>query len=269
MLIRTGDERRMWEVNVEGARNVARVALRSGIRRMVHVSSIHAFRCRPGSVVDESTPLATDAPRGSYDRTKAEGTLAVLGVVRKGLDAVVAHPTGIIGPHDYLGSLMGRVIRGLASRRVHLIVDGAFDFVDGRDVARGLVLLAERGRRREKYILSGTRATLQELAQLVGEVYGSKVHCIVLPRALAFAAATVWENLARRLGIRVQLTRYALQTLTQDCRFTSAKARSEVGYTSRPLRQTLADALKWWGEATGGPRRGSVFANFRPQREVG
>ncbi len=244
--ITRGDERRMWQVNVDGARNVARVALRSGVRRMVHVSSIHALAYRPGGAVDERAPLALDASPHSYDRTKAEGVRAVLEVVRGGLDAVIACPTGIIGPHDYLGSLMGRVIRGFTSKRVHFIVDGAFDFVDGRDVARGLILLAERGRTGEAYILSGTRVRLRELAHLVGEMSGRRACCIVVPRGLALVAATVWETVARLARVKVEFTRYAVRTLTEGCTFSSAKARDEVGYTSRPLQETLADTVRWW-----------------------
>jgi dihydroflavonol-4-reductase len=152
-----GAEARMRKVNVEGVRNVARAALTAGVRRMVHVSSIHAFKRLPlGSIVDEEAPLAPDSPAGAYDRTKAEGTLALLEVVRDGLDAVIACPTGIIGPHDYLRSEMGQTILSYTRKKLHFLVDGAYDFVDVRDVAHGLILTCEKGRRGELYILSGS-----------------------------------------------------------------------------------------------------------------
>ena len=96
-----GDEEKMRRVNVDGVRNVARAALGAGVGRLVHASSVHAFRRLPhGVTVDESVPFAPDSPAGAYDRTKAEGTLAVLDEVEQGLDAVIACPSGIIGPYD-------------------------------------------------------------------------------------------------------------------------------------------------------------------------
>jgi len=89
----------MRRVNVEGVRNVVNAALKVGVRRLVHISSIHAFKRVPsGITLDETVPFAPDSPAGAYDRTKAEGTLAVLQAVRQGLDAVIVCPTGVIGP---------------------------------------------------------------------------------------------------------------------------------------------------------------------------
>ena len=132
-----GDEEIMHRVNVEGARNVARAALRAKVKRMVHTASVHAFRREPcGVTMDERTPLALEGNAGAYDRTKAEGVQAVLEVFSEGLDAVIVHPSGVIGPHDYFGSEMGELVKNFAGSRLHFIVNGAYDFVDVRDVVR-------------------------------------------------------------------------------------------------------------------------------------
>lgn len=244
--IMPGAESLMQRVNVEGPRNVAQAALRAGVQRMVHVSSIHAFARVPvGVTLDEAVPFAPDNPAGAYDRTKAQGTLAVLDVVKQGLDAVVACPTGIIGPHDYMGSEMGQVVLDFARRRLHLLIEGAFDFVDVRDVTQGLVLAAERGRRGEVYILSGTRVTLMKIHDLVQDVMDMRTPRLVVPFALAKGLAYCAEVFYRLARMTPRFTRYSLQTVREGGLVTCDKAEEELGYCARPLRETIADTLAW------------------------
>ncbi|HKM40220.1 MAG TPA: NAD-dependent epimerase/dehydratase family protein, partial [bacterium] len=97
--IAPGSEKHMWNVNVNGARLVAQAATETGVRRLVHVGSVHALARRSNQLVDEKAGLALSAPPEHYDRTKAEGVAAALGMAKTGLEVVVACPSGIIGPH--------------------------------------------------------------------------------------------------------------------------------------------------------------------------
>ena len=241
-----GAEEVMRKVNVEGARNVAEAALRANVRRMVHTSSIHAYKREPhGVIMDEKTPFAPDNPAGSYDRTKAEGTLAVLEVVKKGLDAVIACPTGIIGPHDYLGSEMGQLVKTFAARKLHFLVTGSFDFVDVRDVARGLIAAAERGRSGEAYILSGHRITLEKLRKMTQKIAGIRSPQILVPFGLAMFFANFTQHFYRLAKTTPQYTCYSLQTVFDNSSFSSAKARHELAFVARPLEEAIADYLSW------------------------
>ena len=242
-----GSEDIMRRVNVEGVRNVVNAALKVGVRRLVHISSIHAFKRVPsGITLDETVPFAPDSPAGAYDRTKAEGTLAVLQAVRQGLDAVIVCPTGVIGPHDYLTSEMGQTILDFAKRKLHFLVDGAYDFVDVRDVAQGLILAREKGRPGEVYILSGAHVKLVQLKKVVQEVVGVRSPAVVLPFGLAHLVATLSERFYRWTGATPRLTRYALRTVQESSDFRCDKARRELGYTPRPLRDSITDTLAWW-----------------------
>ena len=242
-----GAEPLMRKVNVEGVRNTAQAALRAGVQRMVHISSIHAFKRMPHGVpIDETIPLAPESPVGAYDRTKAEGTLALLETVDRGLDAVVACPTGVIGPYDYLGSEMGNVLTGFARKRLQFLVKGAYDFVDVRDVAKGLTQAAEKGRTGETYILSGSRVEIPQLKQLVEEIKGFRAPEIVVPMWLAEFFAGVAESFYRATKSIPKFTRYSLRTVQDNCDFDNTKARTELGYAPRPLRETIVDSLTWW-----------------------
>jgi dihydroflavonol-4-reductase len=252
--IMPGAEELMRQVNVQGVRNVVQAALRAGVRRLVHTSSVHAFQhVPPGVTVDERVPFAPQSPSGAYDRTKAAGTLAVLQAVRQGLDAVIVCPSGIIGPHDYAGSGMGRTILGFSRAKLHFLVDGAYDFVDVRDVARGLILAGERGRTGETYILSGTRAKMTVLRSVVQEVTGARSPAVLLPFGLARFVAGLAEAFYRLTHSPPRFTRYALRTVRDNALFCHAKARRELGYSPRPLRETIEDTLAWWGQSRSNP----------------
>ncbi|MCU0519867.1 MAG: NAD-dependent epimerase/dehydratase family protein [Anaerolineae bacterium] len=242
----TGAETLMHRVNVEGVVNVASAALRNGVNRLVHVGSVHAFKRMPhGQVINEETPLALDSAAGTYDETKARGVAAMLDAVKQGLDAVVACPSAIIGPYDFLQSLLGKALSNFARHRVHLLVPGAYDFVDVRDVADGLIAAHDRGRTGEIYIVSGHYATLAEAKAIVQEAAGFHSGQIVLPWKLALAIARVMQHVYRMTKATPQFTPYSLRTLAANAQFSSAKAAAELGYRSRSLLETARDLLAW------------------------
>lgn len=244
--IRPGMEEMMTRVNVEGTRNVAETALEYGVRRFIHVSSVHAFRREPhGVIIDEKTPLALDSPLGSYDRTKAEGTRIVLDLADRGLNAVIACPSGIIGLHDYTGSEMGKALLSFADSKPDLLVDGSYDFVDVRDVARGLILARDNGVSGEIYILSGAQASVENLCQMAQEATGTKSPKIKIPIRFAIFVLGLFQGLIRWFRIKSRYTVYSLQTLLENSAFSSLKARRDLGYQARPLSEAVSDFIKW------------------------
>jgi dihydroflavonol-4-reductase len=99
--IMPGKDPLIRRVNVEGTCNLLRAARESGIGKLVYTSSIHAIRRVEAGVIDESLPYDADNPYGAYDRSKAEATLEVQKEAQSGLEAVIACPTGVIGPYDF------------------------------------------------------------------------------------------------------------------------------------------------------------------------
>ena len=234
-------------VNVQGTINVAREARKAGVRRMVYTSSIHALGRPPhGTVIDESIGWDVHNPSGEYDRTKAEASVALLEEVKAGLDAVIVCPTGVLGPFDFRHSEVGHLLRSWMKPRPHVYVDGWFDWVDGRDIARGLVLAAEKGRTGEAYILGGNRVHLQELQKLVQESAGIRVPSLRIPTGLAMFFAPIAAAFCRLTGSTPQFTTYSLETVRSNSQISCDKARRELGYQPRPTAETVADTVAWW-----------------------
>jgi dihydroflavonol-4-reductase len=245
--IMPGPDELMRKVNVAGTANVLAACRQAGIRRLVYTSSIHALGRPPlGVVIDETLPFDPHCEAGEYDRTKAAATLSVLDAVSQGLDAVIVCPTGIIGPHDYRESEMGKLIKGWMGERFSLLVDGIFNWVDVRDVARGHILACEKGHTGETYILGGERVSLAHLWVLVREAAGIYSQTVIIPFRLARAAAraaVLWYHLSRTRG---RFTPYSLETVNDNSDICIAKARRELGYNPRPINETIRDTVRWW-----------------------
>lgn len=245
--IMPGKNEMVYRVNVVGTRNILQTCLEKGIKRLVYTSSIHAIsRIPEGTTIDESLPFDAALASGEYDRTKAQASLEVLNAVRKGLDAVIVCPTGVIGPFDYRLSEIGQLILDCVSRRQTVFIDGAYDFVDVRDVVKGQILACEKGKKGESYILSGERITVQQLIDLVGELGGVKFPKIKLPFWAAQGAAFFTPAFYRITRRKPRITTYSLETLRSNSYISNAKAQTELGYAPRSIRETIADTIAWF-----------------------
>ena len=234
-------------VNVIGTRNVLQAARLSGVNRLVYTSSIHALTRMPhGITIDETVPFDPQHAISAYDHSKAQASLEVLKAVQAGLDAVIACPTGVIGPFDYRGSEMGQLILDCVNRKPMFYVDGAYDFVDVRDVAQGLALAAERGQTGESYILSGERLSVIGMIKTVQDIIGKQLLTMKIPMRLARFAARFTPLYYQIARVKPRFTSYSLDTIISNSVISHAKARRELGYTSRPLRESLADTVRWF-----------------------
>lgn len=236
------------KINVEGTKNILRAAMENKLR-MIYTSSIHAIQRVEDGVIDESVPYDMNNPYGAYDRSKAEATLEVLNAARSGLEAVVACPTGVIGPYDFRGSMMGAVIHDAAVAKPTLYVDGAYDFVDVRDVADGLIAAAEHGKRGESYILSGQKITVRYLLETVREITGKHFFQMKIPFDLAKFAAMFTPLYYRFANETPRFTPYSLEVLQSNSNISHAKATRELGYKPRPIFDSIRDAVKWFLES--------------------
>lgn len=244
--IMPGEDERVRLVNVVGTQNVINAALGAGVKRMLHTSSIHALKRVEGVTMDESLPFDAENPEGVYDRTKAEASLAVLAAVNEGLDAVIVCPTGVIGPHDYLGSEIGHLILSWLKKGVSLLTEGAYDFVDVRDVARGMILAYLHGRTGAVYILGGEQIPLTRMQQMVRDIAGLRSQVLKIPKRLALFFANFTPLYYRLTRVKPRFTHYSLVTVMGNSDISSDRARRELGYNPRRMHDSIADTVRWW-----------------------
>ena len=216
---------------------------------MVYTSSIHALaEPERATVIDEACPFDPDRVTIEYSKTKARATLAILDGVRRGLDAVIVCPTGVVGPYDFRLSEMARVFVDFARSRVKATIDGAYDFVDVRDVAAGHILALDKGRTGHSYILSGERMIVQELMAVLQDVTGVTAPRWKAPLWAAQAIARLAPLYSAFTSSRPQFSSDMIATLKSNSFISSEKARREIGYSSRPITESIVDSVRWLRE---------------------
>ena len=235
----------MVDVNVNGTKNILALCREYGVKRLVYVSSVHAIPEKDGyAVLREVDRFSPRQVTGGYAKTKAEATQAVLDAAAQGLDAVVVHPSGILGPFDGAENHLVQLVKEYAGGKLPACVKGGYDFVDVRDVAAGCLAAAEKGRSGQCYILSNRHYEVQEVLAMAKTLcHGRRLP--VLPMWMAQAAEPLLGWVARVKKQRPLYTKYSLYTLRSNDRFDHGKATAELGYRPRDLRQTVRDTLRW------------------------
>jgi dihydroflavonol-4-reductase len=237
------------ETNVNGTHNVVEACLRTGVRRLVHFSSIHAFQREPVThPVDEANPLVDSVNNPPYDRSKAGGTREVRKGLEKGLDAVIIHPTAVIGPYDYQPSYLGEAILMMAKGKLPALVKGGYDWVDVRDVVSGAIAAAEKAPTGAAYLLGGQWMSMCDMAALIGELTGIQGGKFVCPLWLAHLGALYFKGISKLNGKQPLYTSMSLKALQDNRNISHDRATREIGYQPRPFRDTLEDTLRWFRE---------------------
>jgi dihydroflavonol-4-reductase len=216
---------------------------------LVYFCSVHAFEQQPlDEPVDETRQRVRSSWAPVYDRTKAAAEAEVRRAISEGLDAVIVHPSGIIGPNDFAPSRMGRFLLDLSRRSLPALVEGGFDFVDVRDVVDGAIAAAEHGRTAESYILSGAWHTMASIAERCGEITGVRPPRVCSPMWLARVGAPFMDLWYLATKQEPLFTRESLAALRANRVYVRDKAARELGYAPRPLEQTLLDTYRWFAE---------------------
>jgi dihydroflavonol-4-reductase len=240
------DAPRLYQVNVAGTRHVLDAAAGAGVSRVVVTSSVAAVGVhaepRP---LDESAPWES-RPQYPYAATKRQAEEDALAMARRGLPVVVVNPSIVIGPEDFGPSAGGRHVKDLMDRRVPAWIRMGLAYVDARDVAEGHLLAAERGRPGERYILSAHNLMLDEFFRQAAAAAGVPPPRWQVPLGAAYAMACLFEAWAVVARRRPLVTRGVLQSAGKYAWYDATRARTELGWTTRPLEETLQDTVAWF-----------------------
>jgi dihydroflavonol-4-reductase len=244
-----GEDDALYRVNVEGTRSVLAAAREARVRRVVHVGSIEAFALESGDYpITEEHGVDPERTVLAYGRTKAIGILESLAAADGAMDVVVCCPTAFIGPPDYRRSALGAFVLDYLRRRLPAAVDGGFDFVDVRDVADGLIRAGAKGESGRLYLLGGEYATIPQLIDTLEQITGIEAPALTLPVNLVLPFTGLVELFYRLTRTPPRFTGESLSLLSLGVRVDSSRARRELGYAPRPIRDTLADTAAWFAQ---------------------
>ena len=252
---------------VDGSLSVLAAAKRAGVRRVVATSSSVVFGyAHDGRVRDETAPVQPSAGDPPYVVSKVRQDRAIgERAAELGLDVVLACPTMSIGPFaTMLGPSNGAIVTYFADP-FHLTYAGGCNLVSARDVGAGHVLLAERGRAGEHYLLGGENLEWRAIHSLIAELAGVPGPSTVAGRTACLLAAQA-EEWRARLERRPPLTTREQAGMVDRYYWYSHRKAAALGHRPRPARVALAEAVAWL--ATSAHVSRAVRADMTLAREV-
>ena len=258
--MRSRDRIRVFEVNVEGTRNVFEEALSAGAERAVLTSSSSAVgAAKPGETIDEDHPFTVGRLGIAYINSKHDAELVAMRTAARGLPVVIVNPSFVLGPDDPNPSgTSNALVRRLLLRRIPGYVDGAINIVDVRDVARGHLLADERGESSERYLLTGRNFTLQRLFADLSRIADVPTPALRMDGRLAVGGVEAMELIGVRLPTSVDEVRSGTQWFT----YRNDKAREQLGWEPRPHEETLEDTVRWQLDDLGQRAEGHRMADL-------
>ncbi len=235
------------DVNINGTKTVVEACIRSGVKKLVHTSSIAALGYRrDGELIDETTPFNWNE-RITYRLSKHRSELEVLKGVADGLDATIVNPSVVIGPNDaHLHG--GAIVRSVARGNVPAYVEGGMNLVSVHDVVRGHIAAAERGRSGERYILGGVNLTHRDAFNLIAGVLHAKKPRVKAPVWSVKALARACEIVGELTNSEPWISRDLISGLGMNNWYTSQKAVRELSYSASPLGPVILNTYEWFKE---------------------
>jgi dihydroflavonol-4-reductase len=238
-------------VNTRGTCEVLAAARRAGAR-VVHVSSyttLVAASTPDGATLDETAEHPPSHLLGPYPRTKREAELFAQAAAQMGQEVVIVLPSAPVGPGDWRMTPPSRMIRDLAAGRIPALLDCLLNLVDVRALAEGVIAARDRGRGGERYLLTGEDLTMAALAAEIARLTGTPPPRRRVPLAVALAAARAEAAIAALTGRPPVVPLTGVRLAARRVRFSSARARRELGFAPPPVAQALSDAIAWMRSA--------------------
>lgn len=238
----------MYKTNVEGTRELLRLAREAGVPRVVYTSSVATMGFKTdGTIVDENTPVGEADMIGHYKRSKWLAEQVAIEAARAGQHVVILNPTTPIGSLDTKPTPTGRIVVDFLNKNFPAYVDTGLNLVDVREIARMHLLALERGTPGERYILGGENLTLKQILDKLAAITALPSPKHKVPHAVAMAFAFFDETITGKLrGKEPRATVEAVRMGKKMMFASSAKAERELGFCTLPVDEALREACRWF-----------------------
>ncbi|HUZ94666.1 MAG TPA: hopanoid-associated sugar epimerase [Edaphobacter sp.] len=242
------DPAQMYAANVDGTRELLRIAREVGVPRVVYTSSVATMGFKSdGSIVNEETPVSLADMIGPYKRSKFLGEQEAIQAAQSGQHVMILNPTTPIGPGDAKPTPTGRIVVDFLNKKFPAYVDTGLNLVDVDEVARMHVVALQKGTPGERYILGGENLTLKQILDRMSSITGLPSPTMKVPHAVAMAFAFFEENFTGRLrGKEPRATVEAVRMGQKIMFASSAKAERELGFKIIPVYHALRTAIDWF-----------------------
>jgi dihydroflavonol-4-reductase len=247
----------IYDSNVGGTKNLLAAAKSAGIEQLVYTSTVATIAVDRPELPNESTDASLEEMIGHYKRSKWMAEQEVLQEARAGFPAIVAMPTTPVGPWDWKPTPTGKIILDFLNGKMPGYVETGLNFVGVEECAAGHLLVSERGKIGERYLLGAENLTLKGLLDVLARITGLRAPGMKIPHGVALGVAYVESVFSRLVGkepqIPVEGVRIAQHKMFVDC----SRAQRELGFQPGPVAAALERAVRWY-QANGYVKAGRV-----------
>jgi dihydroflavonol-4-reductase len=242
------DPDEMYAANVDGTRELLKLAREVGIQRVVYTSSVATMGFKSdGTIVDEDSPVSLDDMIGHYKRSKFLGEQEAIKAAQAGQHVMILNPTTPIGPGDAKPTPTGRIIVDFLNKKFPAYVDTGLNLVDVSEVARMHIVSLDHGTPGKRYILGGENLTLKQILDRMSAITGLPSPTMRVPHSVAMAFAFFDENITGRIrGKEPRATVEAVRMGKKMMFASSAKAERDLGFQILPIYPALRSAIEWF-----------------------
>ena len=238
----------MYHANVDGTRELLRMAREAGVKRVVYTSSVATMRFRrDGMVINEDTPVSLKDMVGHYKRSKFLAEQEAIAAARGGQKVMILNPTTPIGPNDAKPTPTGRIFVDFLNGKFPAYMDTGLNLVDVAEVARTHVSALTKGKPGNRYILGGENLTLKQILDKMSAITGIPSPTVKIPFAVAATYAFFEEWITGRIrGKEPRATLEEVRMGRKKMYATSAHAQQELGFRILPVYPAMRAAIEWF-----------------------
>jgi len=240
----------IYDSNVGGTKNLLEAAKRAGVEQLIYTSTVATIAVDRPQHPNEFTDAKLEEMVGHYKRSKWMAEKEALVAAKGGLPVIVAMPTTPVGPWDWKPTPTGKIILDFLNGNMPGYVKTGLNFVGVEECAAGHLLVAEKGKVGERYLLGGENLTLKEMLDTLAKITGLRAPMLKIPHGLALGVAYANTAFSRLVGrepqIPVEGVKIARHMMFVDC----ARAKRELGFQAGPVAAALERAVRWY-EANG------------------
>ncbi len=242
------DPKEMYSANVDGTRELLRIAREEGVAKVVYTSSVATMGFKTdGTIVDESTAVSLADMIGPYKRSKFMAEQVAIEAAQAGQHVMILNPTTPIGAGDAKPTPTGRITVDFLNRKFPAYVDTGLNLVDVSEVARMHLVALESGTPGERYILGGENLTLKQILDRMSAITGLPSPRIKVPHALAMAFAFFDETITGKLRGKEPRATVEAVRMGRKCMFASSgKAERDLGFRVLPVYNAMRAAIEWF-----------------------
>jgi dihydroflavonol-4-reductase len=238
----------IYDSNVGGTKNLLDAAKRAGVSQFIYTSTVATIAVDRPEHPNEFTEAKLEEMVGHYKRSKWQAEREVLGAAKHGFPAIVAMPTTPVGPWDWKPTPTGKIILDFLNGKMPGYVETGLNFVGVEECAAGHLLVSEKGKIGERYLLGAENLTLKGVLDTLANLTGLPAPKLKIPHGLALGVAYANTAFSRLLGREPGIPVEGVKIARHMMFVNATRAQKELGFKPGSVAAAFERAVRWYAD---------------------